>query len=322
MAIREGKWRCPYCSGVNPGRELRCSGCGATRDKDVAFFLDEDAPEVQDQALIGTALAGADWLCLFCATSNRPHETKCVQCGAEKAAAPSRSVRDVTAGGAAAAPQGALGRPPAPPPAKRSGCGPRAWGCLGVVLLLLSVFLYFAFRKTVETVEVVGLEWERTIDVEAYRTLREEAWEGSLPSGARVVGKSREVHHEEREQVGSERVKVGTRDLGNGFFEDVYEDRPVYESRPVYETRYTYDVERWVKDRTARASARDPAPRWPDPGLKKGEREAARGESYTAVLRGRREYRASLPLAAWSALRIGDRKTATIRGGRSVLELK
>ena len=48
MAIREGKWRCPYCSGVNRGAHLACNGCGATRDKDVTFFLEDDVPEVTD----------------------------------------------------------------------------------------------------------------------------------------------------------------------------------------------------------------------------------------------------------------------------------
>lgn len=320
MAIREGKWRCTYCSRVNRGRELRCAGCGATRDKDVAFFLEDDAPEVRDQAPLGTALAGADWLCLFCGTSNRPADPKCVQCGAEKGTAPSRPVREIP--DAPPAPQGALSRPPAPLAAKRGGCGPRAWGCLTLLAILFGLFLYSALRKTVESVEVTGLEWERTIDVEAYRTVREEAWEGSVPSGGRVVGRSREVHHEEREQAGSERVKVGTRDLGNGFFEDVYEDRPVYRSRPVYATRYSYEIERWVKDRTARASGRDPTPAWPDPGLRRGEREAGRHETYTAVLRGKREYRMTLPYARWSALRIGQRLTATLRGGRSVIKLE
>jgi len=317
MAIREGKWRCPYCSGVNRGRDLRCSGCGATRAEDVTFFLEDDAAEVQDPALLATARAGADWLCLFCSTSNRPDAAVCVQCGAEKGTAPSRPVQMVAE--AEAAPQPAV---PPPPRAKRSGCGPKAWGCLTLLAVLFGLFLYAAFHKTVEPVEVAGLEWERTVDVEAYRTVREEAWEGSVPSGARVVGRSREVHHEERDQAGSERVKVGTRDLGNGFFEDVYEDRPVYRSRPVYATRYAYEIERWVKDRTARASGRDGAPRWPDTRLGRGEREGGRRETYTAVLRGRREYRMELPHARWSSLRVGQRMTATIRGRRWVVALQ
>jgi hypothetical protein len=325
VAIREGRWRCPYCSRVNLGRELACAGCGATRDKDVRFFLEDEAPEVEDATLLATARAGADWLCQFCSTSNRPDASVCVQCGAEKGTSPSRPVQD------AAPPlvQAALGAPPAePPPPPQpavsrpgSGCGFRAWGCLSLVLAVLAVVLFFALRKTIEPVEVVALEWERTIDVEAYRTVREEAWD-SVPAGGRQLSSRREVHHEEREQVGSERVKTGTRDLGNGFFEDVYEDRPVYESRPVYQTRYTYEIERWVKDRTARASGRNGTPQWPDPRVRGLERAGPRKETYTAVLRGSRDFRMELPLARWSELVVGQRLTATLRGGRRVIKIE
>src|SRR5881628_1312412 len=107
MAIREGKWRCPYCSVANRGAAMACSGCGATRDKGVAFFLDDDAEEVTDAALIARARAGADWLCTFCGDANAPERDHCRNCGAERGASPSRPVV-VELGGAS-------GAPPKPP---------------------------------------------------------------------------------------------------------------------------------------------------------------------------------------------------------------
>src|SRR3989442_15810063 len=118
MATREGKWRCPYCSVANRGAAMACTGCGATRDKDVAFFLEDDAEEVTDDALIARARAGADWLCTFCGDSNAPERDHCRNCGAEKGSAPSRPVREVAGGqpapgaasaGARRAPAGAVG---------------------------------------------------------------------------------------------------------------------------------------------------------------------------------------------------------------------
>jgi hypothetical protein len=330
VAIREGKWRCRYCSSVNRGAELACKGCGATRDKDVTFFLEDDAPEVTDEALLAVARAGADWLCLFCQTSNRPQESRCHNCGAERGTSPSRPERDVPlAAPGVPPPSAAPSVPPSAPlsalSAPRPGRGGR--GCAVAVVLALvlgfcSVVSYFAFRKTEETVTVSALEWERTIDVEALRTVRESAWEGEVPGGARVVGQSREVHHNEREQVGTERVRVGTRDKGNGFFEDIYETRPVYRDRPVYRTKVAYEIERWVHDRTARAAASDSSPRWPDPGLRPREREARRSERYVVVLQGGKTYRKDLPLDQWSAVRVGQSFHAVIQGGRRVLELR
>jgi hypothetical protein len=184
------------------------------------------------------------------------------------------------------------------------------------------VFSYFAFRKTEERVTVAGFEWERRVEVQSHRTLRESAWEGDVPPGARVVGRAREVRSHERRQVGAERVKVGTRDLGNGFFEDVYERRPVYESRPVYGVKVSYDVERWVAERTARAAGTDQSPRWPDPGLRPRERAGARSESYLVRLSGKREYRMELPEQRWASLRLGQQLRAVVRGGSRVVALE
>jgi len=323
MAIREGKWRCPYCASVNRGAELACNGCGATRDKDVTFFLEEDAPEVTDEALLAQAGGGADWLCEFCQTSNQQKESRCGHCGAERGTSPSRPERELPL--ASALMSSATPPPGAPPTAPRKGR--RGCGIVAAVLLLLSlgfcaVVSYLAFRKTEETVTVAGFEWERTIQVEAWRTVQESAWEGEQPGGARVVGRSREVRRTDREQVGTERVRVGSRDKGNGFFEDVYEDRPVYRSKDVYDTRIRYEIEKWVPDRTARSTGRDQAPRWPDPGLHGREREARRSEKYEVVLQGTRIYRKELALDAWSALRVGQPLHAVIRGRSWVVDLR
>ena len=85
MAIREGKWRCPYCAVANRGAAMACTGCGATRDKDATFFLEDDAEEVTDNALTARARAGADWLCTYCGDANPPERDHCRTCGAERA---------------------------------------------------------------------------------------------------------------------------------------------------------------------------------------------------------------------------------------------
>lgn len=296
---------------------MACVGCGATRDKDVTFFLEEDAEEVTDEALLARARGGADWLCRFCGDSNTPDRDRCRNCGAEKGTAPSREVRELP-----------LGSPPPPAPARAVATpSPRRFhpvvaGVLLALVALVVLAAYLGLRRTEETLTVAGFEWERHVAVEAWRTVREQAWESSVPAGARIVSRRQEVHHTEHERVGTRRVKSGHRDLGNGFFEDVYRDEPIYRDRPVYDTRVTYDVERWMPDRTVRASGRDHAARWPDPGLRSGEREATRGEKLVVVLRGTKTYRMELPEARWAALQPGQPLSAVIRGGRSVLELR
>lgn len=322
MAIREGKWRCPYCSCVNRGVELACRGCGATRDKDVTFFLEEDAPEVEDEALLKLAQSGADWLCQFCQTSNRPERAHCIQCGAEKGSSPAREVRELRDEPPAGAAPARAGPPPAAAGRVKRGCG------LGTALLLLLVtgfcaaLGYFALRRSDETVTVAGFEWQRAVRLEALATVRETAWAGAVPPGARVVGRARAVHHSERVQTGTQRVKVGRKDLGNGFFEDVYEDRPLYRSRDVYAERVTYEVERWTPARAAEARGGDRQPRWPDVRLSANEREAGRSERYTVLLQGRKVYRLDLAESRWRALGEGQRLHAVVQGGSRVVALE
>lgn len=319
MAIREGKWRCTYCSSVNRGAHLACAGCGATRDKDVSFFLEDEAPEVTDEALLATARAGADWLCEFCQTSNRPDAPACVQCGAAKGSSPARAVRDVPLAAPAPAPVAA-------PPGRASAGGRGCVLPLAIVGLLLlafcSVGLWRTLRKTEERVTVAAFEWSREVKVEALRTVRESAWQGEQPRDARVIARARQVHHQERVQTGTRRVKVGRRDLGNGFFEDVYENQPVYTSRDVYAERLTYEVERWTRVRNLEARGGDQRPRWPDVRLSQGEREGGRQESYTVVLRGQREYRLDLPESRWATLRVGQQLRAVVQGGSRVLSVQ
>jgi len=137
MAIREGKWRCPYCSIVNRGASMACPGCGATRDEHVAFFLEDDAPEVTDEALLARARAGADWLCRFCGASCPPALERCRNCGAERgtiielggaSGAPPRIrgatlARRVVYAGLALVSLRSTSRPPRPP-ARSAGMNP------------------------------------------------------------------------------------------------------------------------------------------------------------------------------------------------------
>jgi hypothetical protein len=188
---------------------------------------------------------------------------------------------------------------------------------------LCGLAAYFSLRKTPDTVRVTGFAWERSVQVQALRTVRESAWRGSVPSGARVLSRSREQRSTERVQTGTRRVKVGVRDKGNGFFEDVYEDRPVYSERPVYDEKVTYEVDRWVDARNEEARGGDRRPRWPDVRLGRNEREAGRRERYVARLQGaRRSYEMEQTQSRWEQLQEGRSYAAVVQGGSRVVELE
>jgi hypothetical protein len=353
VTIREGRWRCPRCNRENLGRDLACQGCGDPRGDDVKFYLPEEAPEVADEQLVARARSGADRLCEFCGASNPADAKVCSGCGAPLTERQRQEVVLPVQPPSPALPLASAQPPsgPAPPPpvaakpdsepsrGAKIGC----LGCLGALLLAGVAFLAGSLWQRDAAVAVTGVSWRRSFDTERQVTSTRTAWKDQLPSGARVLS-SRQAQRSTRQvqvgttagteteryqaKVGSEKVKVGTRDLGNGFFEDVYEERPVYETRtrernvtkpvyrdePVYATEVTYQVDEWQLVRTARAEGADLEPRWP--GLEAGERERAgsRKEEYRAFFSGPggKRFSTTVTGAAFSRYPVGSRHRARV----------
>jgi hypothetical protein len=311
MAIREGAWDCPSCGRKKiRGSAKYCPGCGAPRGDGVRFYLPDDSPEVTAAEELARAQAGPDWICAYCEADNPADAAFCTGCGAAKAEGQARQVQEIKAGAAAPPP------PPIPvaaPVAKKGwgrwgkGCG---IGCLGLIVL----FLFLVFYQRDVDLTPTGHHWVRTVQVEALREVTREAWEGEVPAGARVISSQRALFRTDKVQIGSEtrtrtvtervqtgteRVKTGVRDLGNGYFEDIYEDQPVYEDRertetydepvykevPVYKMKYRFNVDEWQPVREAKAEGDDQSPVWPEVQLGANERIGPRKEDYKVLFR-------------------------------------
>ncbi len=277
IAIKEGVWDCPYCGATRiRGPETECNNCGASRDDDVKLYLPEGAAEVTDEQALKRASAGADWRCGFCGSESPAGTEVCTECGAKPDGTERRRADP----------------PPAPPtPAaavqkvqKKSGGG-RWWIALLVLGAIAAVLYFFVFRTHAEQVEVKAHEWERVIQIEKFKTITEEDWEDKVPSDARVLSRRKALFKTEKIKVGTKRVKTGVKDLGNGYFEDVYEDRPIYKDQKIYKDKVRYHVDRWRPARKAKASARDTKPHWPKFKLREKERRGKRTETYRLLLR-------------------------------------
>lgn len=342
MAIREGRWDCPSCGRIgNRGPERYCAGCGAPRGAEVRFYLPPEAPEVTDAAALAAAQAGPDWTCGYCGGDNRADATHCTQCGAGRDGSQPRPVLEHLD----AAPPPPPPMPPALGPQKKRGKGCLIFAMVSVGLLLL---LVWCNRPREVALTPVGYSWLRTVEIQALKPVEEEGWEGEVPSNARVLSSRREVYRtdrvqvgtrreskavSERVQVGSERVKTGSRDLGNGYFEDLYEDRPVYENRdrqvtetvpvyeerPVYKQRLRYAITQWVTVRTesARGTRQDAA--WPVERLSPGEQVGARTETYEVQFRDEKGRTFTYPIKSeslWRRLTPDGRYQGRLVGGK------
>lgn len=321
--LREGRWVCTYCGAECRGRDESCagldggSGCGAARQPGVRFYLPGRSPYLTDPGLIADARSGADWHCDHCGGANKgavgAHPVRaCAHCGNPRDLSDQETpTRDFAPG---SAPSSAEALRPARPDRRASpgsertsALRPRRRIALICAALLAGLFLAWSvlFAAYPAPMAVTGLSWERTLTVEAYRTVQEEGWDA--PSDARVHDRDRRVRSwrevldrmetrtrqvSERVQVGSESYGCGTRDLGNGYFQDITCTRPVYQTRmrtetyqepiyrrePVYDTWLSWEVDRWVPARTERSAGTTPDRAWPEPDLAENERAGARTE--------------------------------------------
>jgi hypothetical protein len=310
MAIREGAWDCPACgrTGIR-GSKKYCGGCGNPRGDDVQFYLPDDAAEVTSAEELERAKAGPDWICAYCGADNPGEDGFCSGCGAPPDDARRREVREIRPDDAKET------VPPVQPPAQKPRRS-KAWlfGCAGVmaVVVLVAVVLFLIFRPQSAELQVEGHSWQRTVSAEAFRTLTETGWQGEIPADARILSQSRQVRQyrkvqvgterrekvvTERKQVGTKKVKVGVKDLGNGYFEDIYEDQPVYEEvkktvteeepvyreEPVYGIQIQYEVDRWIKIPDKTVDGRSRQPEWP--ALADKERAVERTAVYMVLFR-------------------------------------
>jgi len=327
--IREGSWICPNCQTKNRGAHEKCTACGAIRGN-VPFIYEEAGQQITDEAEKARAVGGADWICSFCGDSSPFDATVCTGCAAPRSEGKQREVKNLGGGGTdSGQPTGASHLAPDRLPdidvsTARPVSPAVAWffkiGCGGILLLIASLMGLECMTWS-QVVEVSGLSWQRTVEVEELKSVRHEDWSDRMPSGARVLGRTEKIRsyrdvlvgqkeveetYTVQEQTGTRRVKTGVQDLGNGRFKEIWSDepvyrdvqkrrrvvKPVYRQEPVYGTWMTYEADEWVKVDTATAKGTTEMPAWPSTGVKQpvetrlgARREGKRTESYKTSLK-------------------------------------
>ncbi len=305
-------WDCPYCGTTKLlGKTHRyCPSCGAAQDPDARYFpSDEDKVAVEDHVF-----TGADRRCPSCSTPMAAAASHCAGCGSamdgaaevEKKADPARTP------------------PPAEPaPQKKKSKVGCVIGCVALALALavVAALAVVLLWKEEAAVQVAGHSWERSIAIEEYRSVEEDAWCDEMPAGAHDVSRSEEVRSHKKVEDGED-CTVKKKDQGDGTFKEIEECKPRYKEVPVYDDKCRYEVERWTKDRTVDASgaALSDAPAWPTVKLgKQGtcigcEREGAKSERYTVHFSGEggEDLSCDLPQSAWSGYAVGSRWTGEV----------
>jgi len=308
-------WTCPRCATKNPGPNKFCTGCGAPQPENVTFEQAPDAKLITDAEKIALAKAGPDVHCPYCNARNPAGSKFCGACGGDQSTAKARASGGVVgAFSATAAPVapvvcpscgtsnpgssskcsncGAqLTAPAAPAPlAAKAGTGvPKLskrtlaiGGIVGAALISLCVCIaVLSARIQGVTASVVGVEWTRSVAIEALAPVEREAWWDEIPSDAERGSCTEKYRYSSDEPEANSREVCGTPytvDTGTGIGEVVQEC--VYE---VSDDWCSYTVMDWNTVEITTQGGTDLQPFWPSRALASDQRYGSQEESYTVV---------------------------------------
>jgi len=350
--IREGTWNCTNCGAQkNPGGKKFCPGCGASRDQKETISRDPNAPEITNPKILLEARSGPEWNCEHCGSANPHDQTHCTTCGAESGTSPERPTHQI-----------ALEEKGKTPELSRNGTVSESVLSRRILpskLLLitagiisaavLSYLVFFLFIQTKEhTATVTGFQWTRTVTIEELVTYSREGWDP--PPDARITHSeerakdSREyIHHYETEyrdvpyEVVVGEYLCGSKDLGNGYYEDVYceetetryrsepFDVPIYATVLIYATYYWFEVQVWEDYDTLTKTGTDLSPQWPDFTLWSDQRPVYETPRYTLHLTDTdgesREYHTE-DESYWKSFTTGQKVTLKINRVGAVLSVE
>ncbi len=276
-------WQCAYCDTRNPGPIKSCTNCGAPQPEEVDFKTvdEEEFNFIKDEALIRMAKSGPDIHCPYCGTRNPGTAELCSNCGGDlsvggkvrKAGVRVESVSETE-------------EPPpveAPPPKKKRSRSFVIFGIIGGIACLAAfvVLMFLLFNTDDITGTVTDVAWERSIAIEAYQTVTDQAWWDEVPADAEVISCSQEYRYTTDEPQQNATEVCGTpyvEDTGTGVGEVVQDC--TYE---VYDDYCEYEAMTWVVVDTVTESGENLDPFWPSPSLNTQQRLGERDEDYTII---------------------------------------
>lgn len=344
----EGLWDCPYCGTKAIGGSNReCPNCGRPRDDETKFYMPSEINYVSEEKA-KQINRNPDWICPYCDSLNSADDSNCKSCGSKRTSENldyfSRENKSKTSVTKCEDEYKNSQEDTYDLPYENNGFSDSAkdfvkkrWKLLLVipaVIALIIGLIYLLIPKT-EAFTINNFKWERNIEIEEYKTVQESDW--VLPAGARLKYTNNEISHYKQvidhyetktREVAKQRISgyedyvAGYRDLGNGYFEEIIDQRPIYETyyeteyyeepvyrdEPVYQTKYYYEIDKWVYERNVKTQATDKSPYWGDVSLNNNERISNKYEVYYVIGTNQKgkEKQISIDYEKWNSLESGQ----------------
>ena len=199
---RKPKWECSFCGRLNFDEENECASCGATKDasernyfmiqreKQNSVSVSEHDHE-DDDSHHSNYDEGSQWAekteDLYKEPEGGYHDDRTPDLNGKNEDSDEENRRNKSNQSMW---QSFLSHLPFTAESLKNG-----FLAIGALLLVIGMSL-FLFMPRNDTLHITGKDWERSIAVEAYRTVDEDDW--SLPANARLHYTNREIHHYDR----------------------------------------------------------------------------------------------------------------------------
>jgi hypothetical protein len=256
MATYEMFWDCPACGTRKLlGKSHRhCPACGSAQDPRRRYF----PPEHEKVAVHNHVFVGVDLICAHCETPNSAAAAHCVNCGGPIGDGDDPEVQLIRDQAIQS-----LGKSVPAPPSRL----PSKLMVLGALAFLVFTFCFCCCITVFWTrdgeVELVGREWERSIEVERYAARSDGAWCDSMPHDAYSVSRSEKQRGSNSIPDGESCATVNT-DNGDGTYSQSTQCTTTYREEPIYDTWCAYTVDRWGTDHWETANGTHASrPHWP-----------------------------------------------------------
>lgn len=347
----QGYWDCMYCRTKGISGVVRdCPNCGKPRDNNTQFYMKSKTDYV-DEEVAKTINRNPDWICSFCDSLNSDSNETCVSCGASKMDSKlnyqqnkvrheqeqnKMSDNSVDNGDNCSIEYKKDSKSEVQNNSKFKNFVKKHY--IKFIAIFLTLGVIFGITALLlprnENITVTGISWERSIDVEKFQPVQESGW--SLPSSARLKYERDEIYDYERvfdhyetktRQVPKTRISgyetyvSGYRDLGNGYFEEITDEKPVYETYyeteeyeepiyrqdPIYKTKYYYEIDKWLYERSIKTSGNDKEVYWvKTDSLEDNERTSSKHEKYYVKGNNRdgKSFEFSLSYEEWTNIQI------------------
>ena len=331
-------WDCPACGTEKLlGLDHRfCPACGSPQDPEKRYFpADDEKVAVEDHEF-----AGADRQCGACEVPNSAKATHCGACGCPLDDAEEVARRkDQRAKGFSAAEnvdaaekehadrkrkeelarRGITEEEPEPPKSSKKGL---VLGCVGLLIGAIALFCCVSmFWKTEAPMAVSAHSWERTVEVETFKTVNESDWCSKVPSKGKVTKKKSKQNGSKQIPDGQD-CKTVRQDKGDGTFTEKEECTTKYRDEPIYDDWCDYDIDKWVVTDTKKSGgALDDKRSWPSVSEKKNKvREGSKNERYTVTRQDGEgdTHTCDFPEKQWSSMAVGSQwvgEVSVVTGG-------